>query len=467
VNAPAPAYNRTPLFFDWDDLLDFIEQGRVIPVIGPELMLLNIDGEQITLNNYLARELAASLGVQLRGLPHLNEVAMDFIAARPGMKDKLYSKLHRVLNDKGTVRCELLEKLAQIDGFKLFVSVTFDSLMTRAVEEAANARVSTRVFSLGKPPEDLPGAYENLRDVTVYHLFGKVSPLVEYVVTEEDTLEYLHVLQAEARRPKLLFDALRDNYLLVLGCNFSDWLMRFFLRTLKCTRLQDFGSHRTWEAVVDSVSSRDNHLALFLQQSRVDVFESGGVDDFVSELLARWKKRQETRRPVPRFGTKEIAASKPLVPASPAGEFVFISYAREDIAAAQNLKRQLEDAGVEVWLDNRSLEAGDEYASKIMENIQRCTLFIPILSQASVTRIVGFFRREWKWAIDRAMDFDERFPFIMPVIVDDTAEMESGIPEDFRRRHLGRFPRGQVTTEFVDNIRQLIRKMHAAKAGRL
>ena len=29
----------------WDELLDFIAEGRVIPVIGPELVMLDIHGQ--------------------------------------------------------------------------------------------------------------------------------------------------------------------------------------------------------------------------------------------------------------------------------------------------------------------------------------------------------------------------------------------------------------------------------------
>ena len=29
----------------WDQLLQFIDEGRVIPVIGPELLMLEIDGQ--------------------------------------------------------------------------------------------------------------------------------------------------------------------------------------------------------------------------------------------------------------------------------------------------------------------------------------------------------------------------------------------------------------------------------------
>ena len=48
-------------------------------------------------------------------------------------------------------------------------------------------------------------------------------------------LEYIHRLQA--RPPKNLCDALRDHHLLFIGNAFSDWLARFFVRTVRGDRL--------------------------------------------------------------------------------------------------------------------------------------------------------------------------------------------------------------------------------------
>ena len=49
---------------------------------------------------------------------------------------------------------------------------------------------------------------------------------------EEDLLEYIYGMTAESR-PNRLFDHLRSMNLLFLGCNYPDWLSRFFIRLLK------------------------------------------------------------------------------------------------------------------------------------------------------------------------------------------------------------------------------------------
>ena len=73
---------------------------------------------------------------------------------------------------------------------------------------------------------------------------------------------------------------------------------------------------------------------------------------------------------------------------------VFISYAREDLAAVQQLKAGLEAAGVTTWFDMERLESGDDYDLKIQRNIARCSYFIPVVSAATQRRHEAYFRRE-------------------------------------------------------------------------
>ena len=42
----------------WEDLLLFIDEGKVIPVIGPELVTIEEGGTQIPLYQWLAHRLA-------------------------------------------------------------------------------------------------------------------------------------------------------------------------------------------------------------------------------------------------------------------------------------------------------------------------------------------------------------------------------------------------------------------------
>ena len=70
---------------------------------------------------------------------------------------------------------------------------------------------------------------------------------------------------------------------------------------------------------------------------------------------------------------------------------VFISYAREDLAAVQQIKAGLEAAGVTTWFDMDRLEGGDDYDRKIQRNIARCSYFIPVVSATTQRRHEALF----------------------------------------------------------------------------
>jgi hypothetical protein len=85
----------------WEDLLDFIEERRVIPIVGPELLLVETDTGPRLLYEWLAEKLAAKLGVDTSLLPRpytLNDVVCWFLAAR-GRREEAYTRLRSVLRD--------------------------------------------------------------------------------------------------------------------------------------------------------------------------------------------------------------------------------------------------------------------------------------------------------------------------------------------------------------------------------
>lgn len=61
----------------WDDLLNFIEEKRVVPIIGPELLKIDTDAGPRLLYDWLAEKLALKLNVDTSRLPQpysLNDV---------------------------------------------------------------------------------------------------------------------------------------------------------------------------------------------------------------------------------------------------------------------------------------------------------------------------------------------------------------------------------------------------------
>jgi TolB-like protein/Flp pilus assembly protein TadD len=139
----------------------------------------------------------------------------------------------------------------------------------------------------------------------------------------------------------------------------------------------------------------------------------------------------------------------------PAGA-VFLSYASEDAPAAQRICAALRAAGVEVWFDQSELRGGDAWDQSIRRQIKSCALFIPLVSRATHAREEGYFRLEWKLAIDRSHLIMSGKAFLLPVAIDDTPQGDDHVPDRFREVQWTRLPAGETGPEFVDWIRRLL-----------
>ncbi len=135
---------------------------------------------------------------------------------------------------------------------------------------------------------------------------------------------------------------------------------------------------------------------------------------------------------------------------------VFLSYAREDTDAARRIAEALRGFGVEVWFDQAELHGGDAWDAKIRRQIRECALFVPLVSQQTEERAEGYFRREWKIAIDRTQDMGSSRAFIVPVVIDGTKETGADVPEEFMRYQWTRLSGGAPTPEFVALVKRLL-----------
>ena len=143
------------------------------------------------------------------------------------------------------------------------------------------------------------------------------------------------------------------------------------------------------------------------------------------------------------------------------GQAVFLSYAREDGEAARRIADALRAFGVEVWFDLSELRGGDAWDARIRRQIRECALFIPIVSAHTQARGEGYFRREWKLAVDRTHDMSENRAYLVPVITDGTPEAEADVPEQFLKAQFTRLVGGVPTAEFVDNVKRLLQSPRA------
>jgi TolB-like protein/Tfp pilus assembly protein PilF len=135
---------------------------------------------------------------------------------------------------------------------------------------------------------------------------------------------------------------------------------------------------------------------------------------------------------------------------------VFLSYASQDAGAAQRICKALRAAGIEVWFDKSELRGGDACDQSIRRQIRNCALLIPVISRHTHDRAEGYFRLEWKLAVDRSHLIMSNKAFLLPVVIDDTGDDDENVPDKFREVQWTRLPAGETPPAFVERLKRLL-----------
>lgn len=442
---------------DWDQLIELIDDNRVVPVVSKELLTYDDGNGGGLLYPYFAQQLAHQLGVSTEGLTRgseINDVACRYLATdtreNPKPTSRIYNKLNRVVAESEAISWPVpLLQLARITPFRLFVTTTFDSSMARALNKVRfQGQPRTRVLAYTRSKQDdLSADHPGTADVpTVFHLFGKAEVSPRYAVTQWDVVEYFHDLYS-GPRPERLLDELRQQSMLILGSGFEGWLTRFFLRIAK----GQLGSGvQIPDYIADRQISADSNLVLFIQVLRrgTEMYSVGGPVQFVDELYKRWKDRH------PREDGPSSARAEPPVKGA-----VFLSYAKEDRECVEKIKTALADVGVDVFVDDECLKPGQEWEPMLRRRINDASVFIPVISQHSLSEGRRYFRKEWRLAIEESQEasFSPNLSFLVPVSIDGTHPDHPEVPVEFSRVQWESIAGCEPTEAFVARVRELYR----------
>src|ERR1041385_7508028 len=121
----------------WDELLARIEDGKVIPIVGPELVLVQRRGAAVPLGRYVALELADRLELppeRVGAEPSLNRVMCVYFEHLPPGETRTtpYTLVPDILRQAKFEPPAPLRPLAEITAFTLFVPTTFHTLPAAA-----------------------------------------------------------------------------------------------------------------------------------------------------------------------------------------------------------------------------------------------------------------------------------------------------------------------------------------------
>lgn len=439
---------------DWDKLLGLVKEKLLVPVTGPELLVSDdLQGGDLYYRIW-GKALAAESSIPGGAEPQdrsLFDVANQ-LSTTCTANDLAYD-INAVLRRPWPVPTAL-KQLAEMTSFELYVTTTIDHLLENALRDpaAGRKRIEDVVFYPNGPKThiDLPCDLPSSLVPCLFHLFGSSSPADgTFAKTEDDLIEFSWSLLEKNGSPQKLYDFLKHKTILMLGCNFPDWLARFFIRALHG------GNSGDRPLTLYYVSENcEPGLREYLCRRKAKVFTDMSPADFVAELHRRWEMRPPEESTAPRIGA--IGEENPrLKPGA-----VFLSYAKDDIATAMSVRRQLEKANIDTWMDVSSLEPGQDFAEIIKDNISNASCFVAIVSRKLAEDPPGgrFLWREWNWAREVKTRRKPTDTFLVPLAVDATPEDANFVDETFRQAHWARLEDGAVPQDLVRVLTEAIRK---------
>lgn len=453
-------------------LAEKIAAGLVVPIVGSDLLKIKVDldalrkkAEQephylplveqldkkkdednyVNLMDYVAKKIALDAGV-----PIDHDVQIDDVYHQLPP----YSDIHLLVKLKllatiteDNIKSDCYEKLAKIKTFKIHFNASCTDLLSYYVRTYQENCSEYSFYNIDDPlPQDVEIEdiddldIRNIKDPILYNLFGHFdSQSLEYILTEDDYIEFIFRLKKFNNKLNNLKSLLEYDRLTILfiGCNFPNWLFRFFIRAFINKPLINLKNRRIM--VTDSLVEQDTARTVFFNRHQITQIEGLDPESLVNKLYDYLKAN------APESINEDFTRNT-----------VFISYASEDVEVVRSLNKQMSNYGVDTWFDIQIIERGERFRDEIKEGIDRACVFVPIISHHSVGgHDTRHYRHEWSYAIARNSASVEELR-IVPVVIDDTANGASGIPTDFWDRSLERIDSSlALSEEFLRRVKEI------------
>lgn len=430
---------------NWELLMSAVEEKRVVPIIGENLIQVVTEEGRMNIREYLLAKLAPKLGVsEFQNFSQVEDVIRDNNARTRNAGDvtDIYYEIYEVLKYAEISVPDFVVKMFSNCDFPLILTTSYANGLDKALQLP-----SSKICVYNKNMSSDVSKADILSNTSVlYYLFGKLGITKRsFKVTEDDLLDYLHCWHNNDTRPLNLSEFLSDKFLLVLGCNYPNWLFRFFWHSIRNFTIVP--STPEMQGVVTVAANKDEDLMTFLSRVQTSVYRN--AEDFITEFITRYSSRHSTDRTSSGYAIPTIDQG-----AATSSFDIFISYAEEDFDKAHQVAEHFNRLGASVWFDKDRLTIGENYETTIKDMITNCKRFVPILSKTTLIQGRRFFKREWSWAKEES-EYRLSEPYISPIVIDDINPfIENAIPSKFTKEsHIIRYD----DPEFENQVKKLIR----------
>lgn len=415
---------------NWELLMNAVDEKKVVPIIGDNLIQVEVEnGKRINIRDFILKALSERFNsmAECKDYSQIEELIREHNRQLRNAGDvtDIYYEIFDILRTANVVVPVFLKELFQICRFPLILTTSCARDINKDFGVLPNR---IKVYNKN-PSSDIMVAELDESSPTLYYLFGRLSMTKRsFKVTEDDLLDYLHCWHNSDSRPSHLGEYLSGKFLLVLGCDYPNWLFRFFWHSIRNFSIVPTTSDMQGVVTVsDYCDNSDEELMNFLSRVQTSVYRK--AESFISEFIEIYKLRQEEKKEST-LDTEEYENELGDIVERPD---IFISYASEDYDIASTIAQKFKNFGAEVWFDKVDLDAGEKYEKIITEKIQDCKRFVPILSKSTLTPGRRFFKKEWKQAIEEA-SYRLNEPYITPISIGGfNPFIERGIPDEFTK----------------------------------
>jgi hypothetical protein len=402
----------------WNNLVGSLRHGNCVLMLGSEIPVkvasttsttASTDSTSLAeeLRRKLARELEednrSATGTTLAALAQQYEDTEGFgpttlrATAEMALTSRLYSP------------SSVHEQLAALP-FSLIVTTGQDSMLEQALKAAGKAPITQRYHLRGDKRENpefvVPGSPAS---PVVFHLFGSAEEPSSLVLSENDVLDFL--IRVVSERPPLPNSLLRvlkriGQSFLFVGFGIRHWDLRILLKILlRALELNRSGPAVAAEPLDSLIQSDRDEMILFYQRGTRVELEDADVGTFLTKLSERLEADGGF-----------VGQAVPLGPRPR----VFISYAREDAALASKVFDALQKAYFEPWLDQESLQGGDDWNKRIEADLDASDFVLVLYTPEFCRKTDSYVNKEVALACERALRV--RGSFLIPVRTVDLTE---------------------------------------------
>lgn len=411
----------------WDKLTQQIVDGKVIPVIGPELLTVN----GININTFIIDWLGRKLGMKKQPKSFSEVVYSAEYEARCGNRDRIYYQVNNIFAKKIFRASQQLKKLLSIRQFPFVITTSFAPIVEQVMREIWRDELKVMRFNNNPSENNDINNGTDLRKPTVYYMFGHVGEGAhKYVLTDTDMLDFVSswLSNDNKARPKNLSNELKDKYLLMLGNNYSNWLFRFIWYSM---RKPDLGYGML------AYDALDEQLINFLERTKTTTMQN------TSEVIDQIYERLE----------KKLAENEKKKFNQPENDMdVFISYSRSDSSIADKLYDVLTAQGKRVWYDKLNITEGGNFMEEIRKAIRTAKYFVPILTE-NITKEKDsshVYRNEWDTAIEIAISMGRTY--IIPIAEEGFDFYKAAIPDRLQQHNAIFFLKEDGTDNVAERI---------------